>query len=383
MSFTLTLKTPITMHATQRFVADLTPNPKRRTDLQAIGWRRSIRDVGGFWMGEFDLQGPIVSLARYFYEYLGYHLEEQVGGHTTWEGILYEMELFSGGSVKRRSLDTLYNSVRTYWKDDSDVVQETTVAEDDESIRRYGKREEYLYQDDGSTQESAESYRDAYLAEYGWPWARTVGLDPRGVEDRLKVQACGYAFTGNWEFLTAGDGSIGSIAEYYKEILAEHCPFLRAGNILDDGIDILKQPKIVQRAWDGMINYLKLGDVDNSPRRAYVDAGRRFHYEPIRTRPEYFWREGELYASPGSRAAIHPRLVRPGVVRDLSYPVKKTEIGAWLQDARDAYIQEVEVLSDGKLVLKTDLYEEVEIQAAQENYKAMLEKELSDASAAG
>lgn len=63
--FDLQLFTSI-LNTTPAFVADLTPQPSlgfvSANRPQAIGWRRTIRDMGGYWEGSFQLNGSEAQL---------------------------------------------------------------------------------------------------------------------------------------------------------------------------------------------------------------------------------------------------------------------------------------------------------------------------------
>lgn len=90
--------------ASQQFVRSLTE--------AAVGWKRSVRGMGGFWIGTFQMAGTAGDLQQAFDQWLGYHLQEQYAGQTSWEGMIYEMELARGSVRRRRSLDELANAVR-------------------------------------------------------------------------------------------------------------------------------------------------------------------------------------------------------------------------------------------------------------------------------
>src|SRR3990170_2681061 len=59
----------------------------------ALGWRRSTRFQGGFWLGSFTARDELPTLQEIFYVHLGSHVEERSSGETTWEGLIYDMTL--------------------------------------------------------------------------------------------------------------------------------------------------------------------------------------------------------------------------------------------------------------------------------------------------
>lgn len=74
---------------------------------EARGWSRSIRAVGGYWLGSFALSEediPRVALHDFYASRLGNRLVEKSYGVTSWEGLLYEFRLRQGGREYRRSL---------------------------------------------------------------------------------------------------------------------------------------------------------------------------------------------------------------------------------------------------------------------------------------
>jgi hypothetical protein len=356
--------------------AEGTPVFARDISNDATGWRRSIRRDGGYWQGSFKLTGDFSDLHTFFYQYLGGHLEEKSNGFVTWEGLLYEMELSVGGVTRRRSLDLLYNKVTTRYINEDNENITGTPASNATSIAKYSTREELLLLD-GYTETAANTRRDTFLNEHCYPWARAVGAGLGGGEATLNVVAAGYALTTNWQYAgtAVADGGTVNLSDYMGTIVAAHCPLVYTGGIAANTLQVVKTTNVPARAWDLMMDLVDLGGTVGAPYRAYVGNGRRFYYEQIGTAPEYYLRNGGLYGSPGGRVEADPWAVQPAVVRDMSWPVSAYDKGSWLLDGRDFYIEEVEVSDPGVLVLKTDLFEESEILAAQQAYQIQLEQE--------
>jgi hypothetical protein len=59
-----------------------------------------------------------------------------------------------------------------------------------------------------------------------------------------------------------------------------------------------------------------------------------------------------LFVDDGMRESVNARFVQPGVVRDMSIPPATLYNSAFLQDVRDALIEEVVVSEGGKLALQ-------------------------------
>lgn len=361
---------------------NITPDwQKPDTPMKARGWRRSIRGVGGYWQGEFTLYGDLSDLAHFFYHNLGCHLEEHSGGHKTWEGIIYEMELTTDGTTRRRTFDTTFNHVRVRYRDTENNVALTGAVSNTASIQAFGQREQ-IWPLDGQDQTASETVRDSLLSEYQWPRARTTGTTLGLVGDSsLFVRACGYVFTANWRYESAGDDTDDDLSTWVEEIVTTDCPFLNVGKIQSNTESVRKETRIEMRAWDVITKMLELGINDGSndvPARAYVDNERYFYYEQIKTTPNYFKRGGGFYTAAGSRIEADPWQVKPAVVRDLTYPIQTFEIDSWLTDARDWYMSEVDVWDNGdgtaRLVPKGEEFEESDILTAQEAYKQQLKR---------
>lgn len=355
--------------STRKFIADLTKEASET-------WRRSIRSNGGYWQGDFVMSGNIQDLTRIFYEYLGYHFEERSGGVKTWEGMLYEMELTHGGIVRRRSLEKLANSVTVQYRDLDNARQTSAAATSAASIERYGQREEIVYID-GFDSTAAEAYRDTYLKEFAWPTSLTIGINLGDTsESSLRITVCGYVFTGNWQFAPAGSGATANLSDYMISLIGSDIEFLQIGSIATNTIQVVQSVTTPRRVWDVIAELVGVGDANGNPYRIYVDNERYLVYEMISTDPRYYIRAGQIHAGPGeSISRIDSWSIRPAVFRDMDYPVRGAEYGAWLSDRRDFYVSEVEVGPAG-VILKTEDFEESEIMAAQQTYLAQMEKQI-------
>lgn len=363
----LLLYTPVTTDS--YMIADLS---------DSADWRRSIRANGGFWQGSLTVTGPVAELITAFYQWPGYHLVERSGGVTTWEGLIYELDLNLGDSTRRRSLNTLYNAVTCTYQMDG-IAATLAYATQNRSIARYGRREENLLADNYPVG-LATAYRDRYLAENAWPWSRPVTLGAGGAAS-LAVRVCGYVFTSNWMFVREGDGTDDDIDDWMAQIVganfglsANHggsvsgagdCEYLKVGQMVANTLQVPKNTETPIRAWDLLAELAGMGDVSGDPWQVWVDLNRKVYYQEIDTTPKYYLRGGQLYDSLAARVAVNPYVVRPAVIRDMDYPVAGAEEGSWLDDRRDAFVEEVEVDPDGRLILKTADILEAEAMAAQ------------------
>jgi hypothetical protein len=351
-------------------------------NLSALGiWRRSIRLMGGYWMGSLTILADIGDLAGPFDRWLGNHVEERTSAGRTWQGLIYEMELAHKGARRRRTLQLMANAVDVMYQDAGEVVS-AGFATQAHSISRYGRKEEILSVDN-VPEATAQALRARYLAGNAWPWARPVAVSAGAGQDEtcLELRACGYVFTAQWMLLQAGDGSKDDIDAWLSAIVgtaeglssdhggatagAGDCQFLRAGNLASNTLQVKTAVDSDTRPWSKIEELAGLGDSSGDPWRAWVGWDRRLHYEPVQLSPRYYLRDGGLYDTAGGRVSVSPWSLHPGVVRDLGYPVRRSEPGSSLEDARDYLVDEVEVGADGSVSLKTALFEESEMLSAQ------------------
>ena len=349
-------------------------------DLGAVSdWKRSIRGMGGFWQGSFTM--PIKFSADYlsmFHELLGFHLEERSAGGTTWQGLIYELEIEQNGIRRRRSLDLMSNAIDVTYS----LAGETTdlgFLTEARSIDRYGRREERL-SFDGISSTTATGLRARFLAESCWPWARPIGLGPVA-ESSLSVKVCGYVFTANWMFVKAGDGTEQDIDHWIESIVgtaeglssdhggsvsgAGDCQFLQVGNLRSNTLEALEFVESDIRAWSQLVELAGLGDSNGDPWLVWVGLDRLVYYDQADLDPRYLLAEGVLYDLSINRGRLDPWGLWPGVARDLSYPIAGTESGSMFNDPRDLWIDEIEVSADGTFSIKTALFDESEILQAQ------------------
>lgn len=326
----------------------------------AKDWHRSTRGNGGFWHGSFMLEGDLPFLQNFFYRYLGNDIQEKVGRWTTWAGMIYEIDLEAQGVKRRRSLDNMYNAVKTI--NDAGVAAWST---DTDSIARYGRRE-ILIPTNGLEAATVVAQRDSVLKETAWPWARPIGFVDREVQ-RLRVTVCGYIFTANWRYVTATDDNTGNVNTWISNIVATDCEFLNEVSIDTNTLQIKRTLQMDERAWDVIGNLVALGDATPSPWQFQVGGGGTVYYRAIDIAPLYYLRQGGLYSRVGSRTQLNPWMVQPGVARDVAYPVRRGEPGnPWLQSAADIWIEEIEIGIDSELILKPgEMDSEAELLAAQ------------------
>src|SRR3990172_694683 len=354
----LLLFTPVLLG--KNFVKDLTK--------EAQAWQRKVRLQGGDWQGTFRIYADEATLTDYFYNWLGYHLEESVQGVVSWRGMLYEMTLNTHNASRTRSLDQMYNHVRTKWNDGTDHITSASLVQ--ASIDRYGRRE--AIEDAAKTGSALAAAGSAtYLAEHAWPWSRPQASGGEGIAS-LDVTVCGYIFTANWRHTTTDDDATDTIHDWMVDILTNDCAtFLTPGNIWNNTTTITRTVEGYERCWDLMLKRLvKMGDAGGALYRAYVRGDRYFYYEQITTEPNYYIVKGMLSSRLEAAEALNPWFVQPGVFRDMDYTMSYQEQGSYLADVRDLIVEEVSVgVNSGLSWQALDFSESAQLAAYQEYVK--------------
>ncbi len=360
---TLRIYTPLAQSATPLFMEDVTD--------AAEGWSRTISRDFGFLDGEFIIPGNGIALERIFAEYLGAHFVEGPLNLPTWEGMIYEMDITIGGNTDRIGFSTMWNYGTARYIDENGESQLSSAVQNTVSQNYFGRKETVLYLD-GFKQTTAENKLAAYIATHANPQPYPVGLGTSTKPDGLEVRVMGYGATASWRFLTAGDGTDADIDAWIADIVDTDCEFLQTGRISANTDQQPTTININQPVWDVLQDLAATG-IDDVPARLYVDNGRRVNYHQIDFTPRYFQRDGRLYTSAGGSSDINPWSVRPGIVRRTNYPYAKRFRSALYQDARDAYIIEVEA-GDHGLHLTTDEFDDGKLLNAQARWQQALQR---------
>jgi len=377
------LYTPI--NRGRHFIKDITED--------AIGWRRSMRAMGGYWMGSFRLEsktkftggkGGSQELLDNFYNWLGAEIVEESGGFQTWQGLVYSMDLTHKGLIRRRSLDLISNYVKVEYVDDEGDDGSTAAAENTDSSGLFGRKEALLSYD-GIGETAADAFRDRYLKENAYPYPRVVGVNPAvdmlGTDEpltTLEVNCCGYIFTGNWRFESVGDGSQDNLSDWISEIVTTDMEFVDVGVINTNTVQVYKQNSSPRRAWDVVRGLVEIGDTDGDPYYFMVGNNRLAYYGQIDTNPKYYLREGKVYAAPSGNTPADIWRMRPAVVRDMDYPVTRYWSGGWLNNIRDFYMEEYECSVDTGLTIKSNQFDESEILISLASYLKRNEPDEED-----
>lgn len=94
-----------------------TGNASLRNVKAALGesWRRSIRSVGGFWLGTANYAGPAYEQRDLFLNGLGMEIRETLGQIITWQGFITQLDLTVAGLTYTRSYLALANRVQAIY----------------------------------------------------------------------------------------------------------------------------------------------------------------------------------------------------------------------------------------------------------------------------
>lgn len=195
-------------------------------------------------------------------------------------------------------------------------------------------------------------YQDQALTTPGWLDRSGNAADPKALGKGLK----GYYIRG-------------PASDWINDIVTTDCPFVSVGAIDQNLLQVSRLLSNSTRCWDAIMDIVELGDTAGNPWRCWVDTDRLVHYKQIDVTPRYYKRGSGFYDSASGRVQVNPWLMQPGVVRDLASPMTRAEYDAWLQDARDVYVEQVEMDSEsGEPILTTATYDEAAILSATKQY---------------
>ena len=363
------------------------------TNRVAGTWNHTIRAQGGYWTASCQMAGKLSDMLNIFNNWLGLRVEENTAGISTWEGIIYEIDLSYHGITRRVSLDLVYNYIKVLYQDEEGDTQTTAVGSITDSIGRYG-RQEMIHTSDFLTATAATAFRDTLLNSWGWPYVKPVGAtfprpepittpEPfytspdRGPLDiaTLDIQCCGMIYTANWRFEQVGDGSADNLSDWISEILTTDCEFLYPSIINTNTLQVYKDTSQPRRCWDLLQTLVGLGDTSGNPYRIYCDNNAMVNYEQISTTALYFVRNGRLHTAAG-RTPINPWMMKPGVVRDEDMFVSMGLGSGWLTDRREFYPDEISVDASGNVRMKTIYFDEGDLIISQlQGIEALFEPE--------
>lgn len=103
----------------------------RVTNQIGKSWRRSIKSVGGYWMGEAEYQGPVGEMEDIFRDGLMWELRETWGGYLTWQGFLARMVYTRNGITYTKDWGEVANKLKMKYKQTTPQLLTNTSVETD------------------------------------------------------------------------------------------------------------------------------------------------------------------------------------------------------------------------------------------------------------
>ena len=116
-------------------------------------------------------------------------------GVEVWRGLIWEMRLEMGGEIRVKSMSDMANAVKTHYTNtDGDKVH-TGFVLNDESIRRYGRKERVVTTSDASLEEATER-ADVELLYSASPYTTVIGYQETN-SHRLVITIVGRMVVAN------------------------------------------------------------------------------------------------------------------------------------------------------------------------------------------
>ncbi len=346
------------------------------------GWKRSDRYNFGNWEAYFTLTlRDKVNLRNCFANWLGAHVEERVGGRVRWAGMIYRMTYTYKGVVREIGLENMYNAVayRTEGAAYGDPGGYSSFLTHQRSIDRYGRKEKILDMRQQSTLTTTPArYINNFLAQHALPSVRVVGKEAAGSNlenalgsilnrlapsvklvkpktgqnEMLGIECVGYSQTLNWvhknSLSTVGDADA-AIATLAADVLN----YSGVARITPNTTKVLFSEEyrpnlhLIQEI-------VSIGSATSARMRFTVDPAGNPIYKAAETEPTLYLRDEKFYDSAFAAEAISPRLITPGLVRDMNWPFKATKFASGEVNATDVlnltdadfYIDQIEVAPD-------------------------------------
>lgn len=321
------------------------------SDLEGVkdSWSRNITWLGGCDLGEFQVYGNADELSKYFTSWLGLDIIEDDMGIITWNGQIVEIELHTGVLPKRRSLTRMHNRVKAHVDAQPDQYPFIPWQNHLQSQAIYGVREQII---EPGCYAYAQTIDEAqyHLRRYGWPPLETVATT-RNPNDRsyLKVRCMGYKWTVNNRYVefTGLSGLLKDRSKAIEDVLDDSqyvTPVSLDANTADIEEDVDNE-----KGWDFIEKLLQLSDDSYNIYHGWVDMDRQFYYKTVDTSNiDYYIVNGKVRAESSATAQeLRPRHVRPGIFRDMDFPLWGAEDSHWLADRADILVVDVAVGPDG------------------------------------
>ena len=335
----------------------------------AEDYRQIIRLLGGYWSSSWSLPGlSDASKVNFFKQRLGSHVVCKFGGLTVWEGLIWSMDLSQKGVTRRITMDDVRNRIKTEYIDISSKNHtETSWYSKSASLQRYGTIEEVLRLDKVEAA-TAEAYAQTVLTEVQRPLPYPVSFkQPKPIDEpvTLKVEAVGYVYTLNYQYLTISD-SARDIDTSIALGLSTDSEFITTGSLTSNTIQVAP-PDTETRLWDWLEEITEIGDGTN-PYFIQVLNNRRLKYGPLSPYPVMVWDGSRLKTSGNKPINNSHYTIRPGVIRDYTWNNIPLPSDYFLTNQQDSIVTEIEAGEKYDLpLLKTTRYNDSDYMAALAN----------------
>ena len=349
--YTLLIRTPIHKLAAKTSEAE----PITDGDITYLpgvkeSWQRNKVWMLGDDIGTFTLQGDIAELGVYYDNWLTYDLVEISSGDiATWNGMITKMILKSGinsrtydrADMHNRIIATIGDGIGTY----------TAAANNLYSQDEYGLRIEYIQPGVEETAD-ANGERDTYLKRNAWPSEKPSSGDATkyGKMAELVVYVQGYKETLNDLYaddvtITPANGIATALnVTITGSLYVNARSFATNATKLYDDVELIQAGELVEKL-------LAVSDSDGSLFRGWIDGYRNFRYEIVDNTPDYVIKGGKVYYSAGDNEEVAPRLMQPGIYRDLDFPISGPHRDSFFADRRDLWVDSVFVNREGRYKL--------------------------------
>lgn len=343
----------------------------------AANYRQTKRLMGGYWSASFDLPGlPDESKLTFFNQRIGSHVVNKFGGTVVFEGLIWSMDLYKQGVRRRITLEDVRNKIRVNYNDLSAGTNSKTIWKKNNTSRaRYGTMEEILYLDRIKNSDAA-YYAMTTLQESSEPISYPIAFKEPEPEDEvtLSVEVVGYVYTLNYQYVHIPSRAY-TIANAIPAVLSADAEFINQGHIANVSIEVAP-PLSDIKAWDWLLELAQIGN-GYAPHVLQVWNNRRFIYKELSPKPIMIW-DGHSLKSRANRSLNKMHYsVKPGVIRDFTWPNQPLPNTMFLANRRDSIVTEVEAgESYTQPLLKTERYEDSELMAAFASNQVNLENIL-------
>ena len=346
------------------------------------GWKRKDRYNFGNWEAYFTLTlRDKLRLRDCFANWLGAHVEERIGGRVRWTGMIYRMTYTYKGVVREISLENVFNAVaiRTEGAAYGDPGTYSAFTTHARSIARYGRKEKILDARDQPALGTHDTLIDNYLAQHALPSIRVVGKESSGSNlenarqgilkryapsvklvkpktgenEMLGVECIGYAQTLGWihdDTLTAA-GNASSAVDTLTTAASDFIGTTKRTTSNSTQVKFKADKRPILHLIQEIVS---VGSGTAHKYQFKLDADRNPIYKAAETTPVLYLRGEKFYDSAFAGESINPRLIQPGLVRDMDWPFKANKYASSEVTPTDVlnltqadfYIDELEVAAD-------------------------------------